>query len=347
MYGKVSVLAMLTLAVLLSSTGYAWATETVYVTGGSVRGRALAMGGAYSSLEDDFSSGLYNPAAFRLNAARSERKFRVFFNPAGSAVAFREFSRNDIDFQPDNCITEKEAFRAASLFLKGVVFTTPVADFGLSLNEPVLRSDSSLVHADRFLSAESVIRESFHSVFLNLRIAPTISMGVSGALYQTRTEHEDKYRSGHTFGVLLEPTPKMLVGLAYTNIPSDISDARVNVERIEGGTVSGGVSFYPDSGTTLSVDVRNLNQEESKASLEIHAGAERIIGNRLALRAGYYRKKETKDDVVSVGAGILPLWGKVAKFRNSIRTDLLSYTYIWEEGLPDRQWHLLSLLVKF
>ena len=44
------------------------ADDRNFITDGSLRGRALAMGGAYSSIRDDFSSGLYNPAAFRVNA---------------------------------------------------------------------------------------------------------------------------------------------------------------------------------------------------------------------------------------------------------------------------------------
>ncbi len=347
MHGTASRWAALALALMLAFAGESRADNRSFITGGSLRGRALAMGGAYSSIQDDFSSGLYNPATFRVNAAREERQFRVFFNPVGCAAAFNEFDRYDPDYRQDRKLTGDEAFRAASLFLKGVVFATPVADFGLAFNEAVLRSDSALVLGDRFISTESLTRESFHTAFVNLKIAPAISLGLSGSMYRVRGESHDEYQSGYTFGVRLEPSPKMEVGLAYFHAPEDFSDARLSLEQLDSGTVTGGISYYPEPGMIFSVDIRNLSREEQAASLEIHSGAEYTVWNRLAMRAGYFRKKDTKDDVFTLGAGILPSWGRVAKFRNSVRSDLLSYTFAREKGRPGRDWHLLTLLLRY
>ena len=339
--------AALTVLCTLSLPGSPAASERLYLTSGTPRTRALAMGSAYSSLEDDFSSGLYNPAAFRLNAARSERRFRLFFNPVGSAAAFSEYATYDLDYRKDRKLTGKEASLAAAMLVKGAVFTTSVFDVGFALNEPVIRGDSSAVTDTRFFTVKEVTREAFHGAFMNLKIAPTVSLGLTGLLYQRRIYGRYRYRSGYTFGVLLDPTDRMKVGFSYYEIPKYHSDARTNLESIETGTVSGGVSYYPDSWTTLSMDVRNLNKESKAASLEIHAGAERIIGNRLALRGGYFRKKGTEHDVVSFGAGILPIWEKLHKYRNSTRHDLLSYTFVMEEGDRNRQWHIMSLFFAY
>ena len=174
------------------------------------------------------------------------------------------------------------------------MFTTAIVDFGLALNESVLRSDSALVLGNRFISTERVARESFHTAFVNLKIAPTISLGLSSSLYRLRTGDHDDYKNGFSFGVLLEPSPKMEVGLAYFHAPKEFSDARLNLEQMDGGTVTGGISYYPKPGTVLSVDVRNLNREEQASSLEIHSGAEYTIGSRLALRAGISVKRIPK-----------------------------------------------------
>ena len=347
MRGKASTWAAFALTLLAALVMEARADDPVYITSGSLRGRALSMGGAYSSIQDDFSSGLYNPASFRVNASRSERPFRLFFNPVGCAAAFNDFNRYDTEYRPDTELTGDEAFLAASLLLKGFVFTTDIADFGLALNEAIPRSDSALATGGRFISAESLRRESFHSAFVNLKIAPTISLGLSGSLYRSREGDHDEYRSGYSFGVLLEPSPKMEVGLTYFHAPPEFSDARLNLERMDGGTVTGGVSFYPEPGMILSVDVRNLNREEQAASLEIHYGAEYTIGNRLALRSGYFRKKDTENDVFSLGAGILPVWGRVAKYRNSARSDILTYAFVRETGVSGSNWHLLTLLWRY
>ncbi|MHB9029233.1 MAG: hypothetical protein ACYC9O_10715 [Candidatus Latescibacterota bacterium] len=327
--------------------GSAGAIESELLTTGTARARALAMGGAYSSLEDDLSSGLYNPAAFRVNAARTERRYRLFFNPVGSVSAFHDYSRYDLDYRVDRKITETEILQAASMLVKGAVFTTPAIDIGLVFHEPVIGSDSSGVLRERFFSAEKVTRESLHSAFVNVKIAQTISLGLSGTVFRTRENGKMEYRSGHTFGVLIDPTPKMKVGLAYVQMPEEAADTRAELESIGSGTITGGISYYPDQETALSVDVRNMNREDRPSSREIHAGAERIFRKRVALRFGYFRKKDTNDDVYSFGLGILPLWDRITKYRYSTRNDLFSYTFIMEEGNSARRWHVLSLLLRY
>ena len=61
--------------------------ETRFLTTGLTRARALAMGSAYFSIEDDFSAGFYNPGAFKLNTTRRERNFKLYFNPLIPVIA--------------------------------------------------------------------------------------------------------------------------------------------------------------------------------------------------------------------------------------------------------------------
>jgi hypothetical protein len=339
--------AMVTVMFILLGMGSASGAERMYLTSGTLRTRALAMGSAYSSIEGDLSSGLYNPAGFRINAARNERSFRLFFNPIGSAAAFTDYNDDDLDHREDRTLTAEEAARAIGMLFEGAVFSTSAFDVGFAFNEPVIRSDSAGAHDGHFFSVEEATRESFHSAFVNLKIASSVSLGWSGVLYQHRENGHYAYSGGYSFGVLLDPTSWMKVGFTYFQLPQDGADMRSDIENIETGTVSGGVSYYPDDHTTISLDIRNLNKESTSSMLETHAGIERIFGDRIALRAGYFRKKSTEDDVISFGAGILPLWGKLEKYRNSSRQDILSYTYIMEEGGTTRNWHLVSFLLTF
>jgi hypothetical protein len=244
-------------------------------------------------------------------------------------------------------MTETEILQASSMLVKGMVFTAPVIDVGFVFHEPVIGSDSTGVLRERFFSAERITRESLHSAFVNVKIAQTVSLGLSGTVIQTRENGKLEYRTGHSFGVLIDPTPKMKVGVAYIQLPEEAEDVRTELESIGSGTVSGGISYYPDEETTLSVDVRNMNRDDRPSSREIHAGAERLFGKRVALRLGYFRKKDTNDDVYSCGLGILPVWDRITKYRYSTRNDLLSYTFILEEGNSARRWHVLSLLFKY
>jgi hypothetical protein len=323
------------------------ASESVFVTDGTVRGRALAMGSASSSLDDDFSSGLYNPAAFRLNAARNERSFRIFFNPVGAGSAFYDYSTHSRDFTADSRLTETEALLALSMLLKGIVISTPAFDFGVCLNEDILNADSTFTDSKRFFSLERNAKGAFHSSFLNLKIAPSISVGLTGTLYDVWKDGGYKTGTGYTFGVLFSPNPKMKVGLTYFEMPGNFSQGRCLLENIEEGTATGGVSYYPDSQTVISVDVRNLYKENKGTAREIHSGVERVFFKRVALRAGYFRKKSTDYNVYSTGIGILPSWGRISKYVNTSRNDIFSYTFIREEGVSPRQWHILSLLFKY
>ncbi len=337
------ILAMAVLAEMVLSPQDAPAAERMYLASGTARARALAMGSAYSAIEDDFPAGLFNPAGFRMNATRSERRLRLFFNPAGSAAAFSDYTDRDLDYVRDDKLTTSESLLAASMLVKGAGFTTPAVDFGLSLHEPVIRGDLPLATRGRFMSAESMTRESFHAAFMNVKIASTISLGVTGLVFQRRIDDGFDYKSGYIFGVLVDTTSRLKVGLSYHQLPKALGEPRSDLEHIMAGTVSGGVSYYPDLSTTVTLDVRNLNKENTNTSLEIHSGIERVIASRFALRAGYFREKETRRDVVSFGAGILPGWERLKKFRTSSRNDILSYTFIMEESAVRRQWHMVSL----
>jgi len=325
----------------------AGADENRFLTASMVRARSLAMGSAYFSLVDDFSSGIYNPGAFKLNSTREERNFRLFFNPVGMGVAFYDYSKYDRDFLKDDELTAAEGLLSASILLKGAVYTSQLFDIGFNLGEEIIASDSLLTHNDRFFSIEEHTFGSFNSLFVNFKIASSVSLGITGTLYKSRTNGRTTYKGGYTFGVLLNPNPKLNVGIAYNEIPKDFSNGRFLLEGIEGDTVTGGISYYPDKNTVLSIDLRNLNKEDKLITREIHTGLERCFGERIALRAGYYRKKLTNNDVFSFGIGILPTWEKISKFVNSSRNDTVSYTLIIEENGEKYNWHVFSLLLRY
>ena len=146
----------------------AGADENRFLTASMVRARSLAMGSAYFSLVDDFSSGIYNPGAFKLNSTREERNFRLFFNPVGMGVAFYDYSKYDRDFLKDDKLTAIEGLLSASILLKGAVYTSQLFDIGFNLGEEIITSDSLLKHNDRFFSIEEQALGSFNSVFKRL-----------------------------------------------------------------------------------------------------------------------------------------------------------------------------------
>lgn len=335
------------LLLILTFVKPADASHNAFITSGSVRGRALALGGAYYSLEDDLSAGFYNPGAFRVNATRSERSFRVFLNPIGAATGVYDLMKYDLDHIEDDTITAREALRIIGTAVKGAVLSTSAFDIGFGLSEEVLPTSVNDMNSNRFFSFEQLGKNCFHSMFLNLKIAPTVSVGASTTAYVFRDDNEDNYRTGNSIGVLLNPNPKLKVGLTYSNFPNKLSNVRMGIESVDDETVTSGVSYYPDSKTVLSLDLRNLTSENDDTSREIHTGIERVFFSRIAMRAGYFREKTEKTDTYSVGVGILPAWEKISKFSTSSRTDLLSYTMVFENEGLNRQWHIVSLLLRY
>ena len=325
----------------------ATAGKDQFLTAGVSRTRALAMGSAYHSVVDDLSAGFYNPGAFKLNRTRAEKKYRLFFNPLGGGAAMYDYAKYDRDYIQDDELSLGECIIAASLFVKGGVFSTEIFDIGFGLGEEIITDDTSLTQKGRFLSVEKLNNGSFNSVFLNFKMSPSVSLGISGTLYQSRINGENINRKGYTFGVLLSPNPKLNVGIAYNQIPEKFSQGRMTLESLEGDTVTGGISYYPDDKTILSFDIRNLNKEDKQASREIHAGVERCAMNRIALRSGYFRDRQRQTDVYSFGIGLLPSWDKISKFKNSRRTDILSYTLIIEQQETAYHWHVVSLLLRY
>lgn len=332
--------------IILSIPGEAGCVVTNYLTSGSARIRALSMASAYTSIEDDFSAGFYNPGAFKVNAPQSERSFRVFFNPVGVVTGLHDFSTYDFDYKKDEELTTEEALYSLATMLKGAVFTTSVFDVGFGLWEEVI-PDSTATGSGRFFSYENLMYQSFHSAFFNIKIAPSVTFGLSGTLYSERKNGNIMYRSGHTFGILLDPNPKMKVGIVYNFLPKHFANARVGLESLGNETITSGISYYPDLNTVLSIDLRNLTREDKASSREIHAGIERKIVDQVAFRAGYYRKKSTENDVLSFGIGILPKKEEISKYATSSRNDTISYTVILEEDGSKRRWHMLSLLLRY
>ena len=146
------------------------AREQNFLTSCLTRSRALAMGSAYHSLVDDFSSGLFNPGAFKLNRTREERTFRIFFNPVGLATSFYDYSKYDRDFTKDDKLTFTETLLSLSMLFKGAVFTTQLFDMGINLGEEIIH-DHDFIQPRRFFSIKGQTYDSFNSAFVNFKIS--------------------------------------------------------------------------------------------------------------------------------------------------------------------------------
>ena len=308
------------------------------------RTRALSMGGAYFSIRDELFSGLYNPAALEATALPMKWSVHFYLNPIAPVISAYDFKVYDRHFIGRNGLTTKEALLSLGVLLKGVTLSTPILDIGLIFMEEDIGDQ---VSHRRFFSARNALTRYNNSLIINLKLAPTVSMGIAGNLHFSDEAGKRNFDEGYAFGILLEPTEKLNVGITYNDIPDNKWETRERLNRVGDGTVTSGVSYYPDPSTILTVDLRNLNEEDKLALREIHAGFERTFFGRLALRGGIFRKRPESANVISLGMGLLPSGSERQPNNGTTRNDILSYTVVRERvGGGDVFWHFMSFIIR-
>ena len=335
------------LGAVCSMAAYAGSTERRYISFDNVRARALSMGGAYLSLEDDFSALLWNPAAFEVQMGRLHRKGDFFLNPYAPIVAAGDLKTVDLRGRPDRELTWTEGLWAFGLFLKGVVLSNRVFHLGfLSSEETLLQESGSEV-----LSSKSFFERHSHSLAGSVKLAPTVALGASVVLhYEQRGAQKARIQEGFSFGVMLKPSPRMNVGVVFFDLPGSSSPLRMPLERIGDETINGGVSFYFDRKMIFSIDLRNMNdarRAEGLAPREVHVGFERIVRPHFAVRGGGFRGS-SKHYACSAGIGIRGTSRLRGRYNHNWGSDLLGYTYVLErKDEQTRRWHAVSFVLKF
>ena len=341
------VTAVIGLMLTVAPTSGIRADEGRYITSGTSRARAIAMGGAYVAAQDGNGAGLYNPGAFFAEREAGGPRLRWMLNPVPFSVGLYDYRDRDRYWSVDDGLSAAEVLESASMTLKGLTLDTEYFDVGLCLWEEVLSDKTGVNGSGRMFSVEGLSRGTFHTAFANIRVAPTISIGLSGMLYRFRGDGKTTTSGGYSFGVLLAPAPRLHVGLSYMVLPDAATDARMVLEDIENETAIAGLSYHLDDRTVVAIDLRAVNKDDHATSRQIHTGLERRFAGRFAVRAGYYRKKDTQDDVISIGVGILPRWSGSDGSNSAVLSDIVSYTLVLEENGTRRRWHIVSLVCRF
>lgn len=317
--------------------------ERYFVTLSTTKVRPLALGGAFMAVKDGLPAFNYNPAAFELYSF--EKKFRLTFhlNPILPVVALADYQT----LIKDGKFGLVDFLTCLGLLFKSITISTEFFDTGF------LFYDESLRHFSRFKSGKifdcSGFLDNNSSVFLfKLKLARRVQIGATGGIFLAKDRGKRRWGWGSSYGVLLQPSERLNVGVVYFDLPQKLGDFRTNLERLEDETINIGTACKLDQNTTFTLDVRNLTEEYKKASREVHLGFERIFFSHLALRAGYYRKKISKSEVFSFGVGILDN-NRFTSLENQFAHPnyFLNYSFILEKSPQgDRQWHFLSLIFR-
>ena len=319
--------------------------ERKYISFNNTKARGL--GGAYLSIVDDLPSLDWNPAALGPMGKATRRRFEVFLNPISPPVAWHDLGDFDRRWERDDNLTLSEWIYALSLIYKRSHIPHGIPKY----RYPQWRRTLGSMARREASSPQGPTFQLYSQLgALSLQLAPAVSLGVSATVYYEPGGPGEKVKGdSFAFGVLLKPSPKLNVGISFVNFSDDMGSPRLDLERIGDEAINGGISYYVDSKTIFSLDLRNLNESDKShnpSAREIHTGFERNLPLGFAIRGGYFRRRPSGHNVYSFGIGFKLKGGNNGYLLRSSASATVGYIYVTEKRDPERHHiHVISVII--
>ena len=235
---------------------------------------------------------------------------------------------------------------AVGSVVKAVTFRRGGFAAGVLLLEEEL--DPRKLEESRGLADASDLLDGYYSsVTAAFRLAPRVSIGLSGSIFAGRNASGDREIGfGRVYGALLRPNDLVTVGLTYFDVPASFSGYRRGLEGFAPRTMNAGVSCRPTRALLVTFDLRDLAETHGDTALSPRAGVEWNLAGAGALRLGAFREETGAPPVVTLGLGAIPMidcW----EGPNTVRGDafVLSYATLLREGRGPR--YVLSVVLHF
>jgi hypothetical protein len=258
----------------------------------TVKARPVAMGGAFTAVRDDLAALDFNPAAFTLDHSGDGLRVQAFVNPLGPWLAVK------------NRRVTTDGTVPVGLCLRGIGLSAGRIDVGILLGEESLSDDARLKRNDLF-DASGYPDQRNATLGVSFALTQRASLGVAGEWFIR--DKWNNVRFGYRYGLILQPRANIAVGLFYMELPDTVRNGRSVLENIPDGSLNIGVSVEPWRFLRFSLDIRNVSDEDKSSIREPHAGLELIPCRHLALRGGFARSTNGRQETVSWGVGILDL----------------------------------------
>jgi len=294
------------------------------------------MGGAFTAVEGDLVSLDFNPAAFSVDTRSDKAQVSVFFNPLGPVVLLKNWGEN------------KDWDVPISWILRGATLSLGRINLGLLMGEEAFTLNDQYRKAN-FFDGSFFDQRRNTSIGFSLALSPLVSVGIAGEIFIREVDTKKIMRLGYRYGVMIKTRSNLDVGLCFVDFPNEFKQDRFDLERLADETLNVGVTYTPWNILKLSLDVRNVSDDEKGTVREPHIGFEVTPIMHLALRGGYYREKGGGREALSFGFGLFD-WNSLlpehCRFSHSVFTVNTAFVWQWTNGNLDK-WFVLSSIIRF
>ena len=308
----------------------------------------MAMGGAFTAVEDRLAAMAWNPAGLLPPRCHRGSNYMFHLNILGAPAIVRETGLlTGVETEPYASLPplEKLAVAVGSV-VKGATYRRGGLALGVLFLEEHL--DPVGLSESKGLADASALLDAYYTNFVvSFRLHPTVAIGVTASIIADWDEDGNRrYGGGRVYGAILKPNDKVTAALVYYDADSDHQDTRLSIEGFSPQTMNGGVAYRPTPSVLLSFDLRDLTEERGYTALEPRAGVEWSFWGKGAVRAGGYREEGGESGVLTLGLGAIPMTGCMDPAM-PLPSDafVLNYAVLFTEGEGPR--HLLSVLLHF
>jgi len=265
--------------------------------------RALSLAGAATALRDDLGAMTYNPAAYELYREPKRFRFTLFLSPLAPPTIYNQSE----GFFGEPTETKLRNQAAALSFIKGFNLTYKSLAVGFLFLEPRLLASETYADAP-ILHMDSVYKNHCNMMLVRLRVARQVAVGATlNMLYSEAETGERERRWASSYGVFMQPSQSLAVGVSLHSMPNDVADYRSFLEEIADEAINIGIAYTAPWKTRFYVDVRNIGVGEGSPREKYLGAIEQEFFHQVALRGGVQYHPDDKSFVYSAGIGLLNL----------------------------------------
>jgi hypothetical protein len=267
--------------------------------------RPLAMGGAFTAVQDFHSSLAWNPAALVLAKDRAglaeETYFKVNFDLLSLGTALIGWGINSAFLEEDEEMNGKTACYLAQMTLYSIRGFTLINKNNLlvsvNLHEDLL---------DYQTTFGNIFDNSYQSLTASWQVGREFAVGGSYNYYQVWDGEKRFNGGGYNLGLQYNSLQfkKLYYGISWFAFDDPVQNVRSRIERIFNRSLTFGLAWQSGSWWTVAGDFRNINRPSDDYFAEVHVGLEERIAKNFYLRqGGFLTGNNIGKPVFSFGAG--------------------------------------------